>query len=1162
MRTPFHVLVVLLIIATALQLGCGSSSTPTDPEPEPDLVDLDGSVAGYPAAGLTIQTSIGAWPVGADGVFTVSVPASGGCQLGLAQTDDETPVLLGWLGGERRTVGYRSTAEVLAYFALGGYLLPADLQIWLIQALEGDEAVDDLAAAVAAALADDAASLVEPESAGAQAVRDALLDLSDHLAQLYGPDTPGGKLLAISPSDARSGIHVLADGSRINTVQVVNDYRRRGYAEIGQESWVRESDGQTVTTGTPHPDSPQWLDPTNGVGSGTLSVTEDIFNGIYDVGTFAYEPVLAGTFTLTVPDGAASATYTITAVGPGVGLGDIASLTTEQQQQALFVSAYSLVADMIIPAMMSVIIPVSTAGGTGDAVDRLFKTPGAIEILEDITNLLLAEPEVVSDLTDGEYVQALSRSWETVVQGGAFQTAAMNFFSYAILALETQGVLSMDQVGSALSATSRMASVFRGLEIVDIILGAGDLGVVIAHIGLSNMADVWTITVLPPEVRLTPEVSRIDPFGTAALTAAVPELTGSSSDVTFKYLWSCTGNNGVIADAAGHSGVSFESSHEFVDYIAEYGTSGGDLVSVLVTQVITDGTGTHEAEIGSDSAIVLVGGDGTWLTPSEADLQPGETVTLTLSVLVDEDTGDPADLTYLWTCAEQYGTVIAGGTASDSTLTYRAGFNAAEAIETVTAEAFLPGAGGPESQGESGAAITVAPPELRITPVAPVVPPEESITLTANVTPIPDGALTYAWTCTNGYGVLSGSGVDVDYVAGTDDGIDVVEVEITLAPPGGGPVVLGTASVAVEVDTPATGEACELELDTITGIMYADPTSYRTFDVEVRDCYGDAVAGETVTLSIEGPGHFDDTVVTTGENGRATTILHADAMGAALITGETSNGIVETVYWVFGGDVDVIPGEGVLLTDNDSVELRLSLTSGNLLGAELGYAWTVSQSTVSNWYHFVGDLIVDETDATHATLYAGWAPDPPDVIRVVAGAYAYWGEQRITLGHGFYEFTTTYTPSTAGAAVEVETCEDPGAGWYRATVRGGFEWAAGEGDQFRYYLYHEDCADGPFGMDWIESGVLCGRLVTDQWPENHPCWQPDQIRARYLMYLAYETFDNAAAREAWIDARRLEAQDKVRPYSMEYQAIRADWPPTEGVCDGTSGPVFHWNCPR
>ncbi len=54
-------------------------------------------------------------------------------------------------------------------------------------------------------------------------------------------------------------------------------------------------------------------------------------------------------------------------------------------------------------------------------------------------------------------------------------------------------------------------------------------------------------------------------------------------------------------------------------------------------------------------------------------------------------------------------------------------------------------------------------------------------------------------------------------------------------------MVLGTASVAVEVDTPVSGEACELELETLTGIMSIDPTGYRYFDVEVRDCYGDPV---------------------------------------------------------------------------------------------------------------------------------------------------------------------------------------------------------------------------------------------------------------------------------------------------------------------------------
>ncbi len=1161
MRCLFNTLVALLIIGVVLQLGCGSSSTPTEPAPDPELVDLAGSVAGHDAADLTIQSSIGEWPVGADGAFTVSVPASGGCQLAIVQSPDETPVLLGWLGESRRTVDHRSTAEVLAYFALGGYLLPLDLQIVLIEALEQDAGVDDLAAAIEAALADDAASLVDHDSAGAQAIRDAILALSARLEQLYGAAAPGDKAMQISPSDARSGIHVLADGSRINTVQIVNDYRRRSYAEIGQDSWVREDDGQTVTTGTSHEDSPQWVDPTNGVGEGVLNVTEDIFNGIYDVGTFAYQPVLAGSFTLPVPEGASSATYTITIVGPGAGLGDLQTLTPEQQDQALFVTAYSLVTDLIIPAMMSIIIPVSTAdAGATDAFTHVLTSPDGIAILQDITNLLLAEPDLVSDLLNGEFVQALTRSWDTIIQGGAFQTAAMNFFGYAILHLESQGVLSMTQVNAAITTTSTIATVFRGLEIANLILAAGDLGVVIAHMGLSNMADVWTITVFPPEVRLSPALSRIEPFGTQTLTAAVPELTGSSSDVTFKYRWNCTGRAGVIADAAGHSGTSFESSYEFVSYIAEAGIPGNDQVSVTVTQVVTGAGGTQESEIGSASATVIVGGNSTWIRPEETDLQPDETVTLTLSVFVDEDTGDPADLTYQWTCDESFGTVIAGGTPSDSTLTYRAGFNAAEVDEIVTAEAFLPGDGGPESQGESTAILAVAPPELRITPVAPIVLPEESITLTANVTPTPDGTLTYVWSCTDDYGVLSGSGVSVDYVAGTDDGHDIVEVEITLAPPGGGSVVLGTASVAVEVDEPVPGEACVLELDTINSIMYIDPTGYRYFDVEVRDCFDEPVEGETVTLSIEGPGHFDDTVLVTGADGRADTILHGDAMGAARITGETSNGVVDVVYWVFGGEVDVLPTEGVLRTDNDVVELALTLTSGDMLGARLDYGWTVSQTTVDNWHHYAGDLVVNESDPTRATLYAGWAPDPPDIIRVVAGAYAYWGEQRIGLGHGFYEFTTTYNPTSVSASVNVHMCEDPGAGWYRAKVDGHFQWDAAEGDYYRYFLYHEDCESGPYEMDFIEVGTLRGILWSDEYPDDHPCWLPDRTKATYWMFTANASFDDPDDRAAWIDAQRQEALSIMQPYSLEYQAIPADWP--SDLIYGVVGSVmFQWNCP-
>ena len=116
----------------------------------------------------------------------------------------------------------------------------------------------------------------------------------------------------------------------------------------------------------------------------------------------------------------------------------------------------------------------------------------------------------------------------------------------------------------------------NGLALVDIILGAGDVGVVVAHIGLSDLANIYTVEALPPEVTLLPETTRMDPFDTVTLTAAVPELTGSTSTAEFTYHWSCTGNHGTITDSIGHTGIDFDSSSDFVAYIAETGTNGGD----------------------------------------------------------------------------------------------------------------------------------------------------------------------------------------------------------------------------------------------------------------------------------------------------------------------------------------------------------------------------------------------------------------------------------------------------------------------------------------------------------------------------------------------------------------------------------------------------------
>ena len=189
-----------------------------------------------------------------------------------------------------------------------------------------------------------------------------------------------------------------------------------------------------------------------------------------------------------------------------------------------------------------------------------------------------------------------------------------------------------------------------------------------------------------------------------------------------------------------------------------------------------------------------------------------------MNVLVDEDTGDPADLTYEWTCDEQAGAITAGGSATDTTLTYRANFLASAQTETVTAEAFLPDDHGAlESVGAATATLTIAPPTIEIDPVIVTLAPDQSATLTASVTPEPDttldGIVTYTWTCTNSHGTLVASNDTATYTAGTSStGTDEVEANVTLSPPTGAAFALGFAGVDVVVDAGTPGVPFALEI--------------------------------------------------------------------------------------------------------------------------------------------------------------------------------------------------------------------------------------------------------------------------------------------------------------------------------------------------------------
>ena len=451
--------VVWCVLGVALgQAGCGGGPSPTQVEGE-SLVDISAVVDGPVPNSAVVQTAVGSWTIGSGGAVSLDIPSSGGTQIALVETPDGDPMMLGWLDESRKTINARTTAEVITYYALGGFMFPLDNQITLIEALEAEPALADLAATIESAIEQDQTCLVTADSSGAQAIQAQLAVLADELRGKYGPDakaqaTDAAGKLAISPSDQRSGVRVLNDSSTVNTIEIINEYRRRGYVYIEQESWVRESDGVVVTTGTTHDASPFWLSPTRGVGDGAIAVTEDIFQGIYDVGSFAYEPISAGLLDMTVPDEASKATYTITIIGPGTGTGDVADLTSDQTTQLVYVSGYALVADVIVPAIMNVAVPIKTySGGATDLLDELMSGPTGATALEDMVNIIIADPNIVTDLTGGQFVPALKRSWQEIVLGGTFQAAAKNFVTYAVMALNNRGLISAAQMEGAMHTT-------------------------------------------------------------------------------------------------------------------------------------------------------------------------------------------------------------------------------------------------------------------------------------------------------------------------------------------------------------------------------------------------------------------------------------------------------------------------------------------------------------------------------------------------------------------------------------------------------------------------------------------------------------------------------------------------------------------------------------
>ncbi|MCB9682627.1 MAG: hypothetical protein H6733_14270 [Alphaproteobacteria bacterium] len=535
----------------------------------------------------------------ADGCFALHM-AVGGPQLTLALNGRGTPVRMGWISPDRPTLDARVTAEALTWWAVGGPLTGLEGSLKLFDALAVEPAVDEVADALDAALADDANAFAKDDATFAAVLGSVSQRLlADKPAEDDTAGTPTSYAVLVNPGGTQSGVRV-QQSSGVNAITFTNTLRREGHAYVERvatyDAGGVPTDAKAAITDLPVPSVRSltgWADGfsqivTAAYSPGGLEGSEDV----------AYVPRNAGPVNVDNVEGAAKTRYRVLVVGPGLGDGVVDDLTPEQEEARALASAVFLVKDFVLPLVVQHLIPRLGAGDAAgnELVDGL---------AQDIGKLFLQQiPQAVQLMADGDPQGAIALTWDTLVSNNTVRDVIFDQiiehwydFSSAGLAAGSDRAIALAQ-GFA-----------KATGAVDALLTAGDASFLITSVLSADKANEWTVDVTDANVRFDPPEATVYPESSVRLTVNVID---AGDDAVFEYRFATPGAFGTLANDL-HRGPEVTSSQPWIDYEAG-ADEGTDTVTVEVYEVRL----SDRVKVGEASASVEVDDNCATATPQTA----------------------------------------------------------------------------------------------------------------------------------------------------------------------------------------------------------------------------------------------------------------------------------------------------------------------------------------------------------------------------------------------------------------------------------------------------------------------------------------------------------------------------------------------------------------
>ena len=760
--------IVAAVLICSVFAGCSSGSvqlagnipptTPTTPGgPGPSAVARTGRVVLPTGSALDLKTlsisnAFGTGTIDGTGGYRLNATA-GGPQFTLVTNARGKIVLAGFLGDAEPNVSAHSTAELLVYYALGGYALSDEDQLVLVSAIGTYPGVANVEQAIAAGLRTAGS---DPLTANGPAILSAISAISHslHVGPPRGAQAvvaaaradlsvtgavpaSGGRVLpqgvTFDPAAQTSGLTMIADFP--NAVHFQNVYRRSAEYYVDEVSPTAKSLSKTPLGQIP---SVQAL---GGFNSTLASVIS---------GAFAFSQISTAPISLPAETGAAKTVYKITVIGPGVT--DLPGVLTSDRilEQSTFAASFYF-QNIVVPLVLSIAAPI----GKGK-IDALFGA-NTTQYFRDGGKLLISgAPAFAAAVRKGDFNAGLAAFTSAFIGSSTYRATLVKATADA-----AKGVLGTD-ITSAFSAAginsgANIKAITTFLTNVDVVLASTDFIAVIYGLQHSNTGDVFNVTSIPEKVTLTPAASSIANGKIVDFTAKAVNASDHSASQTLSYQWtnvplSGTVLSGHLTDAVNGHLDSYTSNSFLSSYKANATGIGTDLITVTVF-AFDNATG-KKTTVGSATATVQVGASSVTLVPASTAVAAGSATPFKVTA---PTTAGATGYDFHWSTTVTGGTLTGGGghdtfvdtaTTPSDTVAYAAliGPN----VDTISVDVVARTPSGNRDLGKATATITTRRPPVSLQPPSAVVAngASRAFEVVFAAGPDPGTSLTYGWSNT------------------------------------------------------------------------------------------------------------------------------------------------------------------------------------------------------------------------------------------------------------------------------------------------------------------------------------------------------------------------------------------------------------------------------